>query len=61
MDSLPSARGRHEEILQHLGKDADRDEDKAAASSGSFKLLEKNIWTIGRIATYSDFILLFCN
>lgn len=42
-DSVPSAHGSHEDILRQLGRGGDKDEDKAAASSGSFRLLFCNV------------------
>ena len=38
-DSVPDATDNTENVLAHFASAADREEDKAAASSGSFKFL----------------------
>lgn len=38
-DSVPDASDNTESILTHFASTADKEEDKAAASSGSFKFL----------------------
>ena len=38
-DSVPDATSSNESIMKHFSAAADKDEDKAAASSGSFRFL----------------------
>ena len=45
-DSVPDATSSNESIMKHFSAAADKDEDKAAASSGSFRFLAFPKWLV---------------